>query len=222
MKKQKTISVIIPTLNEAEGIGYVLRKMPKEISEIIVVDGNSTDGTVEIAKKYGARIIIEKRRGYGRAYKTGFKYAKGKIIATLDGDGSYNPKDIIRLVDVLEKKKVDFVSGNRFRRLGKGSMSFVHYFGNFLISIILNILFFTKIYDTQSGMWVFYRNLLKKIKLKENGMSLSSEIKLEAYKKAKFLEYPIYYNKRFGKKKENTFKQGYSILRFLFKRRFSL
>jgi glycosyltransferase involved in cell wall biosynthesis len=214
------VSIIIPTVNEEKGIRLVLQKIPPHLNcEIIVVNGCSTDRTVKIAKNLGAKVITEKRKGYGRAYKTGLKYAKGNIIATLDGDGSYNPKDIEALVKVLKDRGVDFVSGNRLRNLEKGSMNSLQKFGNWLISMISNILFNTKIYDSQSGMWVFYKNLLKKIKLKEDGMSFSSEIKLEAYKKAKFLEYPISYKKRIGKKKEKMLKQGYEILKFLLKKR---
>jgi hypothetical protein len=219
MNKNK-VSIVIPTLNEEEGISLILRKIPPDLNcETIVVDGCSTDRTVEMAKKHGAKVIIEKRKGYGRAHKTGFKYGKGNIIATLDGDGSYDPKHIKTLIKVLRDKNVDFVSGDRLSNLEIDSMSPIHKFGNWLISLVSNILFGTKIHDSQSGMWVFHKNLLKKLNLNENGMSFSSEIKLEAYKKAKFLEYPISYKKRIGRKKQNFFIQGYGILKFLFKRR---
>jgi len=214
------VSIVIPTLNEEEGIGLTLRKIPLGLNcEIIVVDGCSTDRTVEVAKKHGAKVIIEKRKGYGRAYKTGFKYGKGNMIATLDSDGSYDPKDIKSLIKVLRDKNVDFVSGDRLSNLEMGSMGTVHEFGNWLISMASNVLFGTKTHDSQSGMWVFRRDLLKKINLKENGMSFSSEIKLEACKKARFLEYPISYKKRIGRKKQNFLIQGYGIFKFLLKRR---
>jgi len=214
------LSIIIPTLNEEDGIKKVLKRCSKLVfnKEIIIVDSGSTDRTVEIAKKYGSRIIIEKRKGYGRAYRTGFKYAKGEFIATMDGDGSYDPRDISKLFKILKNRKNVFISGDRFKNLKKESMPFINRFGNRLISWTSNLFFDTDIKDSQSGMWIFHRDLLKKFRLKEDGMSFSSEIKLEAYNKSKFIEYSISYEVRSGKKKMNPFKQGRKILKFLLKR----
>ncbi|RLF75321.1 MAG: glycosyltransferase family 2 protein, partial [Thermoplasmata archaeon] len=84
------VSVVIPTLNEERSIGKVLEMLPRrEDYEVVIVDGLSTDRTVDIAKEKGARVVMERRRGYGRAYKTGFKEARGRIIVTMDGDLTY-------------------------------------------------------------------------------------------------------------------------------------
>jgi len=215
------VSIVIPTLNEEEGIDFILRKIPKDLNcETIVADNGSMDRTVEVAKKYGARVVHEKKRGYGSAYKSGFKHAKGNIIATMDGDASYDPQDIKKLLKVLKEKNVDFVSGDRLKNLKRESLPFLNLIGNYILSFISNMMFSTRIHDSQSGMWVFYKELLKKIELKEDGMSFSSEIKLEAWEKGKFVEHPISYHKRKGKKTMNTFKQGFQILIFLLKRRF--
>lgn len=220
--KPMKVSFVIPTLNEESGIGSVLEKIPKDLDcEVIVVDNGSTDRTVEIAKSLGARIIREKKKGYGSAYKTGFKHVGGEIIATLDGDDTYDPRDVKRLLKVMEEKKVEFVSGDRLKNLKKGSMTWLHVFGNNLISFSSNLMFGTNIHDSQSGMWVFYRDLLKRFNLEEAGMSLSSEIKLEAWKKARFVEEPISYYERKGKKTTNSFRQGFQIMRYLLKRWFS-
>lgn len=216
----KKLSIIIPTLNEENAIGKIIRecKSLPITKEVIIVDGNSKDRTVEIAKKLGAKAILESRKGYGRAYKTGFKNAKGEYIATMDGDGTYSPQDIFKLFKIARVKENVFISGNRLENLKKGSMPFINIFGNKLISSISNLLFDAYIEDTQSGMWIFPRKLLKKFKLRKNGMNLSSEIKLEAHKKSKFIEKQISYKPRLGKKSMNALKQGFEVLNFLFKR----
>lgn len=219
----RELSIIIPTLNEENGIRIVLERCStlSITKEIIIVDGGSTDRTVEIANEFDAKVIIEKRKGYGRAFRTGFKHAKGTFIATMDGDGTYDPRDIFKLFKLLENERNVFISGNRLKNLKKESMPLINRLGNRLISFMSRLLFDTNIKDSQSGMWLFRRNLLKKLRLKEDGMSFSSEIKLEAYEKSKFIEYPISYETRLGKKSMNAFKQGYGILKFLLKRALS-
>jgi len=214
------LSIIIPTLNEENGIKKVLKRcslLPFN-KEIIMVDGGSTDRTIEIAKKYDVRIVTEKRMGYGRAYRTGFKHTRGEFIATMDGDGSYDPRDINKLFKILKNRKNVFISGCRFKNLKKESMPLINRFGNRLSSWVSNLFFGTDIKDNQSGMWLFHKDLLKKFILMEDGMSLSSEIKLEAYNKSRFIEYPISYEIRLGPKTMNPFKQGYGIFKFLLKR----
>jgi len=92
MKNELKIVAVIPTKNEEEGIGKVIKEVKPYVDEIYIVDCNSVDRTREIAKKLGAKIVIEPRKGYGRAYKTGFKKVKADIIVTLDADGSYSTK----------------------------------------------------------------------------------------------------------------------------------
>ncbi|MGA2263274.1 MAG: glycosyltransferase family 2 protein, partial [Acidobacteriota bacterium] len=89
MYRERRITVVIPCLNEEEGIAQVLSRMPAFVDEVIVVDNDSTDRTAEMARSFGAHVIHEKIRGYGRAYKTGLMRAQGDIIVTLDGDHSY-------------------------------------------------------------------------------------------------------------------------------------
>src|SRR5512147_1120240 len=94
MYKDRRITVVIPCLNEEKGIVEVLSRMPSFVDETIVVDNDSTDRTAELASRHGARVIHERVRGYGRAYKTGLMEARGDIVVTLDGDHSY-PVDAI-------------------------------------------------------------------------------------------------------------------------------
>src|SRR5688572_19144615 len=89
MYKNRRITVVIPCLNEEQGIRHVLSELPSFVDEVVVVDNNSTDRTAEIARSMGAIVVSELHRGYGRAYKKGFACATGDIIVTLDGDRSY-------------------------------------------------------------------------------------------------------------------------------------
>src|SRR5436309_3494565 len=134
---KNTISIIIPTLNEQDGIKQTIFSIPKsKISElgyeieILVVDGNSSDLTCEIAEGLGAKVIREKRRGYGRAYKTGFAIACGNIIITLDADATYPAELIPEYVKKFEEEHLDFVTINRLSKLEKGAMSIPHRIGN--------------------------------------------------------------------------------------------
>ena len=217
------ISVVIPTLNEEESIGQVLDKIPKDKKyewEIIIVDGNSKDRTQEIAEKKGAKVIIEKRKGYGRAYKTGFQHASGDIIVTMDGDDTYPAEDIPKLVEHLVKNNLDFISCERFSKMKKGAMSITHKIGNMILTLATRILFGVKIKDSQSGMWIFRRSILEDLNLTSDGMPFSEELKIEAWRKFRCEEVPIEYRERKGEVKLNTWKDGYKNLVFLIKKRF--
>src|SRR5580704_11637183 len=130
MYKSLKITVISPCLNEEQGIEQVLRSMPEFVDEVIVVDNGSTDKTSEVARAYGARVIREDVRGYGRSYKTGFAFAKGDIIITLDGDHSYPPDAISYLLEAFLHLDVDFLNASRFPVRDSKAMSFKHKFGN--------------------------------------------------------------------------------------------
>lgn len=219
---------MIPTLNEEKNIGKVLDSIPKELiarlgyeTEIIIVDGNSIDRTRDIAKKRGARVIIEPRRGYGRAYLTGFKYASGEIMVTGDGDGTYPFEIIPLLIQIMKNYNIDFITTNRFNRYERQAWTPVNFVGNKLLTLLHFILFGLRLKDSQSGMWCFKRSLLKYMKLSSWGMEFSSEIKIEGFKCAKkALELPIIYRRRlYGRKKLRWFRDGIKIFLFLIKKR---
>ena len=115
----RKVSVVIPTLNEGKSIGAVLDEIPRGVLEVIIVDGNSTDGTQGIARAKGARVVVEPRRGYGRAYKTGFEAARGTYILTLDADLTYPPDAFPEFLAALEADHADFVSGERMSQIGR-------------------------------------------------------------------------------------------------------
>src|ERR1700733_144238 len=182
MYKGQKITVIMPCLNEEQAIELLLQKMPGYVDEMIVVDNGSTDRTSEVARSWGAKVIREDLRGYGRAYKTGFASATGDIIVTLDGDHSYPPDAISYLLEAFLHLEVDFLNASRFPVRDSKAMSFKHKFGNMVLSLAMSILYFRWVRDSQSGMWVFRRAILKDMKLVADGMAFSEEIKIGALK----------------------------------------
>jgi hypothetical protein len=223
MYKSQKITVIIPCLNEEQGIESVLRRMPEFVDEVIVVDNGSTDRTSDVAKGFGARVIRENVRGYGRSYKTGFAYATGDLIVTLDGDHSYPPDAISYLLEAFLHLDVDFLNASRFPVRDRNAMSFKHKFGNLILSFAMSILYFRWVRDSQSGMWVFRRSILTKMNLVSDGMAFSEEIKIEALKNAgvRFVEISIQDTSRLGEIKLNPWRDGFYNLWFLVRKRFS-
>src|SRR6266853_5901103 len=223
MYKGQRITVIIPCLNEEHGIEKILSSMPDFVDETIVVDNNSTDRTSEVAAALGAKVIREEVRGYGRSYKRGFASAIGDIIVTLDGDHSYPPDAISYLIEAFLHLDVDFLNASRFPVRNRRAMSFKHKFGNWVLSFAMSLLYFQWVRDSQSGMWVFRRSILKDMRLESDGMAFSEEIKIEALRnrKVRFTEISIQYSSRLGEIKLNPWRDGFYNLFFLVKKRFS-
>ncbi|MHC1681022.1 MAG: glycosyltransferase family 2 protein [Methanomassiliicoccales archaeon] len=218
------LSVIIPTMNEEESIGQVIDSVHLALQgwdfEILVVDTNSKDRTKEIAAQKGAVVIDEPRRGYGRAYKTGFERSRGDVIATLDADCTYPAEEIPSLHKMLVDQDLEFITTNRFAKLEEGAMTAKHRLGNFALTFTSNLFFGVSIKDSQSGMWVFRRSILDRLVLSDDGMPMSEEIKIEAFRKTKSLEVPITYRRRVGEVKLSSWKDGWKNMKFLFKKRF--
>ncbi len=218
MHKGLTISVVIPCFNEEAGIEYVLREMPDYVDEVIVVDNNSTDGTAEVARALGARVIHESRKGYGSAYQAGLPAATGDIIATVDGDGTYPSVMIAPLIDELLAGGLDFISASRFPLQDPRAMRRRNWLGNMVLTWTARILYRTWIADSQSGMWVFRRAALRWVRPTQTGMAYSEEIKLAALRatQVRFGERPIAYHERIGETKLFTWRDGFKNLWFLF------
>ncbi len=224
MYNGESVTVIIPCLNEEQGVGQVLAAMPEFIDEVIVVDNGSTDRTRQVAHSFGAKVIAEDVRGYGRAYKRGFANASGDIIVTLDGDHSYPADSVSYLLGALQHLDVDFLNASRFPVRYPGAMSRKHRAGNLILSLAMSLLFLCWVRDSQSGMWVFRRSILDKIRLDADGMAFSEEIKIEAVKRRgiRFAEIPILYSSRLGEIKLNPWRDGLRNLLFLFRKRLQL
>lgn len=225
------ISVILPTINEEKGIGPTLDAINKKEFEqnnweleLIIVDGNSKDKTQEIAREKGAKVIVEPRKGYGRAYKTGIPQATGDIIVTGDADATYPFDHIHKYVKHLVDENLEFITTDRFAKLHHGSMSVKHYFGNTVLNWTMTILFLMNVHDSQSGMWIFRKKALKKVQPMEefnDGMPFSEEIKIEMFtnKQVKAKEIPSMLRAREGEVKIESFSDGIKNLKFLFLKR---
>ena len=220
------ITILMPALNEEKSIAQTIDSIPfKELQKlgyevnIMVIDGRSSDNTVKIAKKMGAEVIISKR-GYGYQYRLGFKRVKDDIIITSDSDNSYPLHEIPSLLNIFKRKDLDFISTNRFANLDRNSMRFLNRIGNIVLTFLTNLLFDLNLKDSQSGMWIIKKKALDEINLKSMGMSLSQEIKIEAFKKLRAEEIDSSYKKRIGRVKLQIFKDGYGNLKHLFCKRF--
>ncbi len=222
MYKGQSITVIIPCLNEEQGIAKVLHAMPPYVDEIIVVDNASTDCTAQVAASLGAKVITEELRGYGRAYRRGFAAATGDLIVTLDGDHSYPIDGVSYLLEAFLHLEVDFLNASRFPVRDSRAMSFKHKLGNLVLSLATSILFFRWVRDSQSGMWVLRRSILADMKLEADGMAFSEEIKIEAIRnrKIRFGEISILYSTRLGEMKLSPWRDGIHNLAFLLRKRF--
>jgi len=222
------VTVVIPALNEEEGIETTIRAIPTadlvamghEV-QILIVDNGSTDRTAELAKRAGAEVVFEPERGYGRAYKTGFAHALGDIIATADADGSYPVDGIPKLIKMLSEEGLDFISTNRFEFMTDGAMSAAHRVGNLILNLVTRILFGINLRDSQSGMWVFRRDLLDRLALSSDSMSFSEEVKIAAchFLRCRWKEVPISYRARIGTVKLRTWRHGLENFAFLVKMR---
>ena len=175
-----SVSVIIPALNEAKNLQYVLPRIPNWVHEVLLVDGNSIDDTVEIARSLcpNIRIVQQQQRGKGAALRAGFAAATGEIIVMLDADGSTDPAEIPAFVGML-LAGADFVKGSRFLQGGGTSdMSFHRKFGNWCFVVISRLLFGGNYSDLCYGYNAFYRHILPQINLDGNGFEIETQMNL--------------------------------------------
>jgi len=220
--KVDLISVVIPTLNEAGNILEAVTTIEKELAypkEIIVVDGNSTDGTIEIVKDASfCRLIIEPRLGYGVALRTGMKNAKGNIIVMVDGDGTYEVRHINRLVERMIEKDADMVLGTRMYDPNK-AMGLMNFIGNKLITFVYDFFYSQFLSDTQSGFRAISHEAIDNVKLKEGDMAFATEMLVQFAKEGyNMVEIPTTYKARkYGKSKLKPFKSGVEIFSTMFK-----
>ncbi len=223
MYRDLTMSVVIPCYNEEEGIQEVIRRLPDYVDEIVVANNNSTDRTAEVSEALGARVVLETRKGYGAAYKRGMTAATQDLIITMDGDGTYPPEEIPRLVDQLADRNLDFISAARFPLKDPAAMNASNKIGNWILTVVAWVLFGEKMADSQSGMWVFRRSVLEKLRVTSDGMPFSQEIKIEAIRHpdVRFAEVHIDYHPRIGEVKLRKWRDGWENLSHLIRKRFS-
>ncbi|HEX7171126.1 MAG TPA: glycosyltransferase, partial [Candidatus Limnocylindria bacterium] len=185
--------------------------------EVLVIDNGSTDRSVEIAEAAGARVVHERRRGYGQAYLRGFAEARGEYIVMGDSDDTYDFSDLDALVAPLDRG-ADMVLGNRFAGgIANGAMPWAHrYIGSPIINLVIRLFFGTRIGDSQSGLRAFRRDVTERLGLRSSGMELASEMIVSAARAGLTIaEVPAPYAIRRGESKLNTVRDGWRHLRYL-------
>lgn len=216
------ISIIIPTLNEAKNIGEVIYKL-KQVGcrDILIVDGNSVDGTAEYARKLGAKVIIQNGKGKGLALRQAFcnGYVDGDIIIILDADGSMDPEEVPLFVSAI-KSGAEVAKGSRFLPQGQSEdMTAIRRLGNKLLVGILNSLCLTKYTDLCYGYIAFSRDALRRIspRLTSDKFEIETEVCIKAKELGiKVVEVPSFeHARRYGESNLNTFRDGFRILSFI-------
>ena len=219
------ISVIIPAYNEEDSIGLVLDALPQNlIHEIIVVDNNSTDDTARSASEKGARVVAEKRRGYGSACLKGISELDNPdIVVFLDGDFSDYPEEIIQLVEPIESGKKDFVLGSRMLiPESRSALLPQSRYGNQLAVFLMRLFFRHKFTDLGPFRAIRYESL-KAIAMQDANFGWTVEMQIKAVKKGlRIMEIPVKYRERVGVSKitgtfSGTIKAGAKIIYTIFK-----
>jgi glycosyltransferase involved in cell wall biosynthesis len=215
MTEKPTVSLVIPALNEENGILATIARAPAGLREIIVVDGGSKDRTVERAREAGAKVIVEPRRGYGLAYKVGFEAATSDLIATADADGTYPIEMLPHVIELLQRKDLTFVSCSRFPLVDPHAMPGRNRMGNFGLTLVASLLYQHAFRDICSGMWLFRRAILPELDLRADGWTFSNEIKFEALvtQRERFVEFVVPYEERVGATHNTTvWRTGFAVL----------
>jgi glycosyltransferase involved in cell wall biosynthesis len=216
------VSVVIPCLNEEENVQRCVHGAIEALArahlagEVIVVDNASEDRSAELAAAAGARVITEKRRGYGSAYLAGFAAARGSYIVMADADLTYDFNEIPNFVAKLEAG-AQLVMGNRMDNIQPGAMPWLHrYIGNPLLTGVLNLFFRTGVRDAHCGMRALRTDVLETLDLRTTGMEFASEMVIRAAKEhLRIAEVDIEYHPRGGESKLSSFRDGWRHLRFL-------
>jgi glycosyltransferase involved in cell wall biosynthesis len=222
------IKVIIPAFNEADSIAYVINELPETVSEIIVINNNSSDNTVKNAQETGATVLTEKRKGYGYACLCGLAYVEAQsklpdIIVFIDGDYSDYPVELDNVVAPILEDNLDFVVGARKKSLREeGSMTPQQVFGNWLATFLMRLFFGAKFTDLGPFRAIKYEKL-KELKMEDKTYGWTVEMQLKVLKKKlTYTEVPVRYKRRIGVSKvsgtvKGSIFAGIKILGWIFK-----
>ncbi|MEH6512237.1 MAG: glycosyltransferase family 2 protein [Maribacter arcticus] len=222
------IKVIIPAFNEADSIAHVINELPKTVTEIIVVNNNSTDDTVKNAEAAGATVLTETNKGYGYACLKGLEYVASKskqpdIIVFIDGDYSDYPEELDKVVAPILEDNIDFVVGARRKNLREeGSMTPQQVFGNWLATFLMRLFFGAKFTDLGPFRAIKYEKL-KELNMEDKTYGWTVEMQLKILKKKMtYTEVPVRYKRRIGVSKvsgtvKGSIFAGIKILGWIFK-----
>jgi hypothetical protein len=220
-----TISVVIPTLNEAENLPHVLQRLPEDVDQLIIVDGGSVDGTAQVARalRPDAQIIRQVGRGKGDALGCGFAHSRGDIVVMLDADGSTDPAEIPRFVSALEEGAT-YAKGSRFMSGGgSADITRLRRAGNHVLNLLVNALFGTRYTDLCYGYNAFWRRALVRLDLDCPGFEVETLMNIRAAKAGlEVVEVPSFEETRVaGESKLNARRDGLRILRTIISERLS-
>lgn len=218
-RRGHTVSVVIPTLNEARNIGAVLDRMPPYIDEVVLVDGGSVDGTVEVARRHrhGVVVVHEPRPGKGVAVRTGFRTASCDVIVMIDADGSMAPEEIGRYLFLLADG-YQLVKGSRFL-IGGGStdITWVRRLGNQILRSMVNLRYHAAMTDLCYGFCAFFRRDVETLGLTADGFEIEAEIVTRALRAGmRIAEVPSFEQPRWsGRSNLRPLRDGERILQVL-------
>lgn len=232
MVSKHKVSLVLPCRNEGSHLQEVIDRVPDVVDEIIIVSNKSSDDTVVIAKKLAKKdrriVPLQDDRtiggiGYGFAHMTGINAATGDLILGADGDATYPIEDIEKIVKHFLKNNYDFMSCNRYPLQDGTKIPFKLRLGVGILNWEIRMLYFFKIKDSLSGMWVFKRSIRDDLKLTMGEWNLSPQIKINAAtnKNIAFAEYSIGQHQRLGETKQNYFKTGFQHASWILKNRFT-
>ena len=225
MYRGKRISVVIPCHNEEDGIAAVLDQMPPIVDEVVVVDNCSTDDTAKVATERGARVVSEKRKGYGFAHKAGYAAARGDIIVTMDGDGTYPPDSVPLLLYVMLEEKVDFITARRWYSKNGETKSPIRLLGNAILSGAMMCSLFPlhhRLAVGHVGVQEGHPRGPRPHQRRHGALRGDQDRGVHASRACAAIEMPIYYGERIGESKLNIWSDGFYNLFFLLKKRFML
>lgn len=209
--KIKTV-LIICCLNEAKTISEIIRRAKLVVDSVLVIDGHSTDNSVDLARKAGAKVYLDNGRGKGEAIRMGIRLVKkNDIIVFMDCDGSHEINDIKNIVKPIRDNKADLVIASR----GKGGSDelsgsvekFCRLIGSSIITLVINLRYKSKITDSQNGFRAIRASVSKKINLQENGFAIEQEMLMKVLKNGyRVAEVPSHeYERKYGKSRINLF-----------------
>lgn len=220
-KRDVTVSVIIPTINEAGNLPHLLPHIPTWVNEIVIVDGRSTDDTVEVAKRLrpDVKIVLEPRKGKGVALRSGFEAASGDILVMMDADASMNPGEIGLFVRHL-RGGADFVKGSRFLQgAGSSDISHLRRFGNMGFTVLVKMFFGGYYTDLCYGYAAFWRSVVPELELDGDGFEIETQMNIRALRLGlRIVESPSFeFSRRAGDSNLRTFPDGWRVLKTIFR-----
>lgn len=222
--EQVRVSVVLPALNEADNLPHVFTEFPVGLHEVVLVDGNSVDGTVEVAGRLrpDIRIVLQAGRGKGDALACGFAACTGEVIVMMDADGSTDPKEIPRFVSALQGG-ADFAKGSRYLDGGgSADLTWLRRTGNWFLSRAVNLLYGTKYTDLCYGYNAFRRRCLDSLLVDCPGFEVETLINIRVARLGlKVAEVPSFEGQRIsGTSNLHPLRDGFRVLRVIVRERF--